>query len=266
MRFKFFRRPGLTPRPLWLNTPPKRGSAPQITAPRGHEARGGPVAPGPGAPGKRAGRAAKLRPVPEARSMTSENKPNAPTETPPEAEAAAAPPEGAAPEARAEAPAETAPSAADEVAGLQDALAAEKDRFVRLYAEFENYKKRTGRETDEFRKYANEKVLKEMLPVLDNLERAIVHVKEAPEEGVAKLLEGVELIRKQFADVLARFDVTPIPARDKPFDPQVHQAVSQQETPGVADGTVVEELQQGFFYKERVLRPAMVVVARSPKG
>jgi molecular chaperone GrpE len=190
--------------------------------------------------------------------MTSENKPNAPTETPPEAEAATAPPEGA--------PAETEAAPVDEAVGLKDALAAEKDRYVRLYAEFENYKKRTGRETDEFRKYANEKVLKEMLPVLDNLERAIVHVKEAPEEGVAKLLEGVELIRKQFADVLARFDVTPIPARDKPFDPQVHQAVSQQETPGVPDGTVVEELQRGFFYKERVLRPAMVVVARSPKG
>jgi molecular chaperone GrpE len=198
--------------------------------------------------------------------MTSEKEPTAPAETPPhEPESEAA---GAAPAEAAAAPeADAAPPAApDEGAALKEALATEKDRYVRLYAEFENYKKRTGRENDEFRKYANEKVLKEMLPVLDNLERAIVHVKEAPEEGVGKLLEGVELTRKQFADVLARFDVTPIPARDRPFDPQVHQAVSQQETAEAADGTVVEELQRGFFYKERVLRPAMVVVARNPKG
>lgn len=197
--------------------------------------------------------------------MTSKKQSKAPTETPlpPETEGEAAPapePEGAAGAAAAP------PPPADAGAALQEALAAEKDRYVRLYAEFENYKKRTGRETDEFRKYANEKVLKEMLPVLDNLERAIVHVKEAPEEGVGKLLEGVELIRKQFADVLARFEVTPIPARGRPFDPQVHQAVSQQETPDAPDGSVVEELQRGFFYKERVLRPAMVVVARNPKG
>lgn len=192
--------------------------------------------------------------------MTSEKTPNAPADT-----AAAEPAEPEAAEPRPEDGPATPPPA-DEAAALKEALAAAEERHVRLYAEFENYKKRTGRENDEFRKYANEKVLKEMLPVLDNLERAIVHVKEAPEEGVGKLLEGVELIRKQFADVLARFDVTPIPARDQPFDPQVHQAVSQQEVEGVPDGSVVEELQRGFFYKERVLRPAMVVVARNPKG
>jgi len=150
-------------------------------------------------------------------------------------------------------------------AGAKEALAAAEDRYVRLYAEFENYKKRTGRENDDFRRYANEAVLKEMLPVLDNLERAVAHTREA-EQGIEKLLEGVELIVKQFGEVLAKFGVSPIPAQGLPFDPAVHQAVSQQETADAPDGSVLSELQRGFFYRERVLRPAMVVVARNATG
>jgi len=193
--------------------------------------------------------------------MTSQKDPGAePAEAADTAEStteAAAEPEGEA---------AAAPEAAGAEAEMKAALAAAEDRYVRLYAEFENYKKRTGRENEDFRKYANEKVLREMLPVLDNLERAITHVREAPEEGTGRLLEGVELIRKQFADVLGRFDVTPIPALGTPFDPSVHQAVSQAESADAKAGTVIEELQRGFFYKERVLRPAMVVVARGASG
>lgn len=195
--------------------------------------------------------------------MTSKHKPARPEQAP-EAGGGEAAPETERQEA---APGtDTAEAAAgDEGAALKDALARAEDRYVRLYAEFENYKKRTGRENDEFRKYAHESVLKEMLPVLDNLERAVAHTREA-EQGIEKLLEGVELTVKQFGEVLGKFGVTPIPALGKPFDPAVHQAVSQQETADAPDGTVLSELQRGFFYRERVLRPAMVVVARNAGG
>lgn len=145
----------------------------------------------------------------------------------------------------------------------EDLVKEAEERYVRLYAEFENYKKRTARENEDFRKYANEGVLKEMLGVLDNFERAIAHAKEAEGAG-DKLIEGVELIHKQLLDVLGRQGVTPIAALGAPFDPQVHQAVSQQETGEAEAGTVVDEVQRGFFFRERVLRPAMVVVAKAP--
>jgi molecular chaperone GrpE len=141
-----------------------------------------------------------------------------------------------------------------------------EERYVRLYAEFENYKKRTARENEDFRRYANEAVLKEMLPVLDNFERAVSHAKEADGAAGGGLLEGVELVRRQFLDVLGKLGVTPIEAMGRPFDPQVHQAVSQREAADAAAGTVVDELQRGFIFRERVLRPAMVVVARGPQG
>jgi len=200
--------------------------------------------------------------------MTSHGKPVPPEpteETLPETDP---PPEGdaAAGEAHAAAP----PAELDEKAAAEARARDAEERYVRLYAEFENYKKRTARENDEFRRYANETVLKEMLPVLDNFERAVDHAREASGAAVGTdgggLLEGVELIRKQFLDVLGKLGVTPIEAEGRPFDPQVHQAVSQVESADAADGTVVDELQRGFFFRERVLRPAMVVVARGPKG
>jgi molecular chaperone GrpE len=199
--------------------------------------------------------------------MTARKHPTAPE---PESAAGAAPAgtpaaETPGPGPEAGAPAPPAP-VADEAERLRQALAEAEDRHVRLYAEFENYKKRTGRETDEFRRYANEKVLKEMLPVLDNFERAVSHAKEADGAAGGGLLEGVELIRRQFLDVLGKLGVTPIEAMGRPFDPQVHQAVSQREAADAAAGTVVDELQRGFIFRERVLRPAMVVVARGPQG
>lgn len=154
----------------------------------------------------------------------------------------------------------------DEKAVFEARIREAEDRYVRLYAEFENYKKRTQRENEDFRRYANEAVLKEVLPVLDNFERAVAHAKEAEAAGGGGLLEGVELIRRQFLDVLAKLGVTPIEALGRPFDPQVHQAVSERAAAGAAAGTVVDELQRGFYLRERVLRPAMVVVARGPEG
>ena len=163
--------------------------------------------------------------------------------------------------------AESAAAEGEEAPGpdLTAALADAEDRYLRLRAEFENYKKRTGRENEDFRKYANESLLRELLPVLENLDRAIVHTREA-DEGIDKLLEGVEMIQKQFMDVLDKFGVKPIPAAGEKFDPSMHQAVSQVETEDLPDGAVAEEFRKGYFYKERVLRPAMVVVAKNTNG
>lgn len=147
----------------------------------------------------------------------------------------------------------------------EEMLARSEERYVRLYAEFENYKKRTGRENEEFKKYANESLLRELLGVLDNLERAIAHAKEN-KNGGETLQEGVEMTHKQFLDVLEKFGVKAIPAAGQSFDPAVHQAVSQVETGEVPDGAVAEVFRTGFFFKERVLRPAMVVVAKNKQS
>ncbi len=151
---------------------------------------------------------------------------------------------------------------ADPLAEVTLALAAAEERHLHLAAEFENYKKRSRRENDDFKKYANENILKEMLGVLDNLDLAIQHIGEAS-EGIDKLQEGVELIRKQLVDVLEKFGVSEIPAHGERFDPNVHQAVSQMASEDVPDGHVAQAVRKGFFYKERVLRPAMVVVAKN---
>jgi len=150
----------------------------------------------------------------------------------------------------------------DPLADALSAQAAAEARHLHLAAEFENYKKRTRRENDEFKKYANESILKEVLGVLDNFDRAIEHITNA-DEGIEQLKEGVVLIHKQFNDVMEKFGVTYIPAKGELFDPNVHQAVSQVESDDVPDGHVAEEFRKGFYYKERVLRPAMVVVAKA---
>ncbi|MFQ5508630.1 MAG: nucleotide exchange factor GrpE [Leptospirillia bacterium] len=138
------------------------------------------------------------------------------------------------------------------------------DRYQRLYAEFENYKKRTVRENEEFRKYANESLLRELLTVLDNLDHAIAHTRDAESGDTEKLLEGVEMIQRQFIEALGKFNVTEIAAQGEPFDPSVHQAVSQVETDEHPEGSVAETFRKGYRYNERVLRPAMVVVAKRP--
>lgn len=158
--------------------------------------------------------------------------------------------------------AEAVEAQADPVAEMAAKLTAAEDRYLHLAAEFENYKKRTRRENDDFKKYANESILKEMLGVLDNFDLAVKHIADA-DQGIDKLHEGVELIRKQFADVMEKFGVKEIPASGERFDPNVHQAVSQIDTADVPDGHVAETYRKGFFYKERVLRPAMVVVGRN---
>ena len=148
---------------------------------------------------------------------------------------------------------------------LKEAEALETyDRLLRVSAEFENYKKRAAREMEDFRKFSNQSLIKEMLSVVDNLELAM-NSTEGHESIDKGLLEGLEMTHREILKVFERFNVTPICAAGQPFDPAYHEAVMQEETDEFAENTVINELQKGYLIHDRLLRPAMVVVAK-PKG
>ena len=139
----------------------------------------------------------------------------------------------------------------------------EHDRCLRLSAEFDNYKKRMNRQMDEFRKYANESLLKDLLSVMDNLERALNLAEEkAGEKMPETFIEGVEMTLKEILKVLARYHVTPIEAMGKPFDPVFHEAVMQEATDKHPENMVINEFQKGYLIHDRLLRPSMVVVSK----
>jgi molecular chaperone GrpE len=138
------------------------------------------------------------------------------------------------------------------------------DRLLRVTAEFENYKKRMEREMDGFRKFANESLIKEILPVVDNLERALAIEYKKSEDALEGLREGVEMTLRGLLDSLEKFGVVPMEALGKPFDPNLHQAVSQEETDAFPDNTISRELQKGYMLRDRLVRPPMVVVSKSP--
>jgi len=147
------------------------------------------------------------------------------------------------------------------VVPVEDELKTLHDRYLRLAAEFENYKKRAQREQGEHARYANERLLKELLPVLDNLQRALQHTRQSGSTN--GLVQGVELTCKQYLDALSRLGVRPIPSVGLPFDPAIHQAVATVEAKGHEPNTIVEEYESGYFFHDRVLRPATVTVAAS---
>src|ERR1700688_2123423 len=133
------------------------------------------------------------------------------------------------------------------------------DRLSRAQAEFENARRRASKEQQDFRKYATADAIKSLLPVVDSLERA-VQVRSDP----AELRAGVELIYKQLQAALSRLSVNPIVAEGEPFDPRFHEAIEMVETTAAPDHQIVEELQRGYKFKDRLLRPAMVKVAKNP--
>jgi molecular chaperone GrpE len=135
------------------------------------------------------------------------------------------------------------------------------ERLLRVSAEFENYKKRTAREMADFKKFANQSLLRELLPIIDNLELAIKAAAEAPDGKDPCLLDGVALTRKEILKVFENFHVEPIDALGKPFDPNFHEAVMREESDEHPENTVVNELQKGYLMHDRLLRPSMVVVA-----
>ena len=133
------------------------------------------------------------------------------------------------------------------------------DRLARAQAEFENARRRAAKEQQDFRDFAMADAIKSLLPVVDNFERALQSKSDA-----ADLRAGVELIYKQLRDVLAKLGVQPILAKGQQFDPHIHEAIEMVETPDASDHEVLEEWQRGYKYKDRLLRPAMVRVAKNP--
>jgi molecular chaperone GrpE len=138
------------------------------------------------------------------------------------------------------------------------------DRLLRVTAEFENYKKRMEREMNDFRKFANESLIKDILPIMDNLERALEIPHGNDENAFNGMREGVQMTLKGLQESLEKFGVVSIESLNKPFDPNFHQAVMQEESEGHPDNTVSKELQKGYIMRERLLRPAMVVVSKKP--
>ena len=138
------------------------------------------------------------------------------------------------------------------------------ERLQRVTADFENYKKRSEREMNEFRKFANESLIKEILPIVDNLERALATEHEENEDAFKGIREGVEMTLKGLMDSLERFGVVRMETLGKPFDPNFHQAVSQEESEKHPENTVLHELQKGYMLRDRLVRPPMVVVSRRP--
>jgi molecular chaperone GrpE len=150
-------------------------------------------------------------------------------------------------------------------AKLEEAMADSQqhyDRLLRVSAEFDNFKKRSTREAEEFRKFANEAILKDLLHVVDNLERAISSANETGEAN-ACVVEGVQMTCGEILKVFSKFGVTPVESVGKPFDPAFHQAIMQEESSEHPENTVVSEMQKGYLLHDRLLRPAMVVVSKA---
>src|SRR6266403_285308 len=139
------------------------------------------------------------------------------------------------------------------------------DRLLRTTADFENFKKRAAREKQDAIKFANESLLQKLIPVLDNFDMALAATQtSAKGDAVQSLQTGVNMIYQQLKSALTEAGLEELNATDKPFDPNVHEAVSQQETADVPEGQVVQQLRKGYKFRDRLLRPASVVVAKHP--
>jgi molecular chaperone GrpE len=149
----------------------------------------------------------------------------------------------------------------DEKERLLAELKEANDKYLRLYAEFDNYRKRVNKDKEELIKYGNERLLHELLPFIDHLEMALKH---ASNEASSGLVEGVEITLKGLRKSLEKFGLAEIEAEGKPFDPSIHHAISQVEREDVDENTVVEELRKGYMLKDKVLRASLVAVSRKP--
>jgi len=136
------------------------------------------------------------------------------------------------------------------------------DKYLRSIADMDNQRKRMAREQAEAIKYANEKLFQDILPVVDNLERASLHARE--KKDFTALIEGLNLTLREFLGVLDKFGIRPVESLGQPFDPARHHAVAQVESSEHEEGVVVEELRKGYLLNDRTLRPALVSVAKKP--
>jgi molecular chaperone GrpE len=159
------------------------------------------------------------------------------------------------------------PQAAAEVDPLGQAradMAAFKERYLRLAADFDNFRKRAKRDVEEAERRGKEGLLRDLLPVFDNLERAVVHASQATDAKA--VADGVRMVLRQFTDTLERVGIKRVPTVGTAFDPNLHEAIQQIETPDQPPGTVVAEVQPGYTISEKLVRAAMVVVAKAPSN
>jgi len=147
------------------------------------------------------------------------------------------------------------------VSTLERELEDEKDKYLRLYSEFETYKRRALKDKEELCRSANEEIMKEVLPSLDNLETALKHAGEA-REG---LRQGVEMTLRELKRTLEKFGLKEIESLGEPFNPEFHHAISQVEREDVAEKTVVEEFRKGYTYNDKVIRASLVAVSKRPE-
>ena len=183
----------------------------------------------------------------------SDEETTSPSQAPAEAEAEAEPTSEAEPE--------PAPAAADPLEVAKAEAAKLKDQLLRTLADFDNFRKRSRRELTDAERRGRDDVLKELLPVFDNLDRAGAHAETATD--VKALADGITLVLRQFTDTLVKLGIERVPAVGQPFDPAVHEAVQQMETSDFEPGTIAAEVQAGYKYADKLIRPALVVVAKA---
>ena len=138
------------------------------------------------------------------------------------------------------------------------------ERLLRTTADFDNFKKRAAREKIEAAQYANFSLIQKLLPVLDNFEMALAAAQTAPADKLASFQSGVAMIQQQLKTALTETGLAEIDAAGQPFDPNLHEAISEQESAAVAEGTVLQQLRKGYKLKDRLVRPATVMVAKKP--
>ena len=149
---------------------------------------------------------------------------------------------------------------AKELQETKGELAEQKDKFVRLQAETDNFRKRLSREKDEFSQYANERLFKALIPIFDNFERAL----EDTSNDTKSLKEGLDMILKQFSSFLGKERVEPIKAIGEKFDPAIHEALTSEESEEHAENIIISQFIKGYTINNRVLRPAQVVISKKP--
>ena len=160
------------------------------------------------------------------------------------------------------APTQAAAQAVDPLAEAKADTARMREQLLRTAADFDNYRKRSRREVEDAYKKGSEELLRTLLPVFDNMERAVMHAEQTDDSKA--IADGVKMVLKQFVDTLARLGITRVPTVGNSFDPLIHEAIQQVETVEHAPGTVVAEVAPGYKMGDRLIRAAMVVVAKPP--
>jgi molecular chaperone GrpE len=192
-----------------------------------------------------------------------------------EADEVAAPEPGAGPEQAPSPEGAPRPEPAAEPAGAeaesaeaspQEELERTKEHLMRLAADFENFRRRALKDHQEAYQFGHQNLVKDLLPTVDNLQRAIDHAAQSEGGGLQGLLQGVELVLRELQGVFAKHGVTAIEAADRPFDPEVHEAMAQAPDASVPPNTVVQVFQRGYRLRDRLLRPARVVVSCPPEN